>query len=304
MTISKWFANVPAIVMAFETAGCTAQLSSNTLDMQASYKGLLTKQIFYNLGEAIEEKQHFFPSQVLITQGTSQTVNTVTPTVSVPLPASTMTNTIAAAAATTVTNASATAWGNAVLGVSFADASQLAWGLTPQNDPDELRRLRALYLFAVKKDCDATDPQDWFETQYVMQGGVQNVNPAFIDHPGCVLCSSEPEAKRLSSDTSKKPVRQSELAVNSKLARLCGFVTKSPTSGYSFLKSYGLTNFYARDVNGEGPEAVDGQQAFVDFMLFILEAMSNAPVASYQGGPLPQKTQGGSFTLFSMPLGN
>jgi len=303
MTGSKWLVTVPVTVMAFATVGCTAQLSSNTLDMQASYKGLLTKQIFYNLGEAIEEKQHFFPSQVLITQGTSQTVNTVTPTVSIPLPASTITNTIAAAAATTVTNASVTAWGNAILGVSFADASQLAWGLNPQNDPDELRRLRALYLFAVKKDCEVTNPKDWFMSQYVMQGGMKNVNPAFVDQPGCVLCLTPPDAK--SSDTSRKPVEQSALTVNPKLARLCGFVTKSPTPGYSFLKSYGLTNFYARDVNVDGPEVIDGQQAFVDFMLFILEAMSNAPVASYQGGgPLPQKTQGGSFTLFSMPLGN
>jgi hypothetical protein len=288
MTDSKWLANVLATVLAFGTVGCTAQLSSNTLDMQASYKGLLTKQILYNLGQAEDDLQ-FFPSQFLIGAGTAQTNNTITPSVNIPLPASTITTAVATAAAPTFTKTSAAALGNATIGMTLADGWQFTWGVTPRTDPDELRRLRALYLYAVGKpqgtcarnlpqpraevsqkkvptQADLDQAEACFKEQYVMQGGKASVNLAFTDEPGCVLCGRQP--------------KQADLYMNETLKRLFGFITTSPSpaDGFTLYDQYGFTKFYVKG----GPEA------FNDFVLFVLEAMSTTQAIPYTYVP-PQR---------------
>ena len=262
-------------------SGCTAQLSSNTLDMQESYKALLTKQTLYNLGKAMDDS-YFLPSQFLIGSGTAETTNSITPSIGVPLPASTVTNALAVGATTTATNTTATALGNATLGVAFSDAWRYSWGVTPRTDPDELRRLRALYLYGAGKspsvcldieEGEGLNPrlerktfhskEDCFKSQYIMQGGRRSVNPAFTDLPGCVLCGN-------ASD-------QAKLHINPRL--VFGFISKTAQPGFHAYASYGSTQFYVRDDGGD--------EAFSDFMLFILEALSMTQAVSYAGPTKP-----------------
>lgn len=315
MVAANWSLVLGAAVVAI-SSGCTAQLTSNTLDMQESYKVLLTKQILYNLGKAMDDS-HFFPSQFLIGTGVAETSNAITPTLGVPLPASTITNAIAIGTATTATNTTATALGNATLGVSISDAWKYSWGVTARTDPDELRRLRALYLYATGRTpsvCNDTDIKATkdsevaletrtiigeaacFRSQYIMQGGRRSVNQAFTDLPGCVLCGN-------SSD-------QAKLDINPRL--VFGFVSKTSKPGFHPYASYGFTKFYVRDDGGD--------EAFADFMLFVLEAMSMTTPISYVAPkpspgtpgtpgtaaparvPSPPKSQFMQSAPFSLPL--
>jgi len=312
---SNWSPVILATTLALVT-GCTAQLSSNTLDMQESYKGLFTKQILYNIGQAMDDK-NFFPSQFLIGTGVAETNNSIAPSIGIPLPTTTVTNTLASAVGAvttnTLTNTSATAFSNATLGITVVDAWRYSWGVTNRTDPDELRRLRALYLYAAGttpsscKDDDGnvvTGQDKCFMQQYVMQGGKRSVNQAFTDKPGCVLC-----ARRLGPG--EPPVdnsRQANLQISEQLRP--GFITKTPTPGFHLLGSYGTTKFYVRDEVGD--------EAFANFMLFILEAMSSTQAVPYTytppagpgaastgpatRQPLPPKSQFQQPFSFSMPL--
>lgn len=309
MAATKWSSLLGAAALVISSSGCTAQLTSNTLDMQESYKALLTKQILYNLGKAMDDS-YFFPSQFLIGTGSAETSNSITPTVGVPLPASTITSALAVGTATTATKQTATALGNATLGVAFSDAWRYSWGVTARTDPDELRRLRALYLYAVGKTpsvCQETEESkkkdgpletrtingqaNCFKSQYIMQGGRRSVNQAFTDLPGCVLCGRSPD--------------QSELHINPRL--VLGFVSKTPQTGFHAYGSYSSIPFYVRDDGGD--------EAFADFMLFILEAMSMTTPVSYVAPPKPTagaagpartpsppKSQFMQSTPFSLPL--
>lgn len=293
----RFLFGVFALPMMLFCSGCTAQLTNNTLDMNASYKGLLTKQILYNLGQAIDEPS-FFPSQIVVAQGSTVATNTVTPAVSVPLPTSTITSAVAAGASTTVTNTSATALGNAGLSLGLSAQSQFTWGVTPKNDPGELRRLRALYLYAVgKTPISCTDEggnqlhsvEACFREAYVMQGGKHDVNQAFTQRPGCILCGAAAD--------------QSDLTVNKNLR--FGFVRKSPAPGFHFFGHYSSSQFYVSD-NG-------GDEAFSEFILFILEAISTADFVAFTpsnekstGGPprvrVPPKSQSNQPFIFTIPL--
>lgn len=316
MVMSKWSVVLQAMMLTLVT-GCTAQLTSNTLDMQESYRGLFTKQILYNIGQAMDEKSTFFPSQFLIGTGSAETSNSIAPSIGIPLPTTTVTNTLASAVGAvttnTLTNTSQTAFSNATLGVTLTDAWKYTWGVTNRTDPDELRRLRALYLYAAGATPDTCRDDEGqeirgqdncFVQQYVMQGGRQSVNQAFVDQPGCVLC-----ARKLRPG--EKPVDnsiQTNLQINKRLRP--GFVTKRPTPGFHAFASYGSTRFYVADEGGD--------EAFADFMLFILEAMSAtqqvpfayAPKAAPGAGraapvsrmPLPPKSQFQQPFNFSLPL--
>jgi hypothetical protein len=282
--------------------GCTAQLTSNTLDMQESYRGLFTKQILYNIGQAMDEKSTFFPSQFLIGTGAAETTNSIAPSIGIPLPTTTITNTLAqavgAVTTNTLTNTSQTAFTNATLGVTLTDAWRYSWGVNNRTDPDELRRLRALYLYAAgvtphacrNDDGGEINGQDnCFIQQYVMQGGRQSVNQAFVDQPGCVLCVRKLRPGEKPADNSI----QTNLQVNKRLRP--GFITKRPTPGFHAFASYGSMRFYVSDEGGE--------EAFADFMLFILEAMSSTqPVPFGLAPPKPGPGAGGAAPASRMPL--
>ena len=73
------------IAACLAACGCAStQLNYNTADLASSLNSLTKRQIFFNLAQALTDTE-FVPSQVTISVGTAQTLNSVTPSISVPL---------------------------------------------------------------------------------------------------------------------------------------------------------------------------------------------------------------------------
>jgi len=145
MRLSVWRVACAASVLL---AGCaSAQLNFNTLDLAASSDGLITSQVLFNLGK-FRSSPYAIPSQVSIPSGSATTTNSITPTVSAPT-GSAVTSTLANSAAAPVFFASthSNVTPNGSVGGSVTDQWSQNWTLTPLEDPDQLRRLRALYRF-------------------------------------------------------------------------------------------------------------------------------------------------------------
>jgi hypothetical protein len=239
--------NWVAVTMAMLVCGCTAQVNSNALDMQSSYKSLLMKQVVYNLIHALNDDE-FFPSQAVVSTGSAQTTNTITPSLSVPLPTATVTNAVQTAAAATVTNTKATALTNATLGVTLADSWQFSWSLDMVTDPNALWRLRMLYLYGVGK----ADPED-FQKYYPTQGDKNDAQNPSTQMPTCVVCRTDDGQFQISP-----------------LLRL-GFVRGAPDFRHSKPLSYGNTTVYVSDYF-----------EFNNFVLLVLSAVSKPSSAKQQ----------------------
>ena len=320
-TTGRWWAAGAITALCF-LAGCTAQVNNTALNMQESYKTLLMKQILYNLGEAERDGPGFFPSQIIVSGGAAESSNTIAPSFSLPLPGMT---TVGGYSGQAFSGSTSVNWGAPGFSLGVSDTWRLNWGLTPRNDPDELTRLHALYRFAtgnIEGGCpseprlaakslpDNSLPLDragygasddradaWLKENYVIQGGKGSANPAFTQEPNCILCQEKPVV-----------VPQSRLSVNRKLH--CGFISTSPKDGFQPFERYGSSQFYVR--------APNGRREFLQFTLFILEAMSNASYAAYKvevpqpepgvrsmapmfmPGPQPPKSL--PVTPFSLPL--
>jgi hypothetical protein len=250
-----WLAGMSVLLIS----GCTAQVSSNTLDMQASYKSLLMKQIIYNLIQARKD-DNFFPSQAVVTTGSAQTTNTITPSLTVPLPTTTITNAVQTAATPTATNTSATAFANAGLGVTFADSWQFVWSLDMVVDPDTLRRLRALYRFAAGKG----KPSD-LEHDYVLQGDPDDPTNSFIKKPGCVLCATF-ETDRAGKIIVDAKGKGTVISIKRNEALTFNLVDGYyPNAGFDKPLMYGDSSLYVADYS-----------QFNEFVLFVLESVSKS----------------------------
>jgi hypothetical protein len=133
---------------ALVLAGCAStQLNYNTLDIASSSVDLVTAQVISNLSRT-KLFPYAIPSQVAIPAGSITTTNSVTPTVSGPLGVSattTLANTVAATLSNSTTRTSVTP--NGTIGISAGDQWSQNYSVTPLQDPDQLRRLRALYRF-------------------------------------------------------------------------------------------------------------------------------------------------------------
>jgi hypothetical protein len=139
---------VAIAIASIALAGCaSSQLNYNTLDLASSSNDLITSQVLSNLGK-FRSFPYALPSQVSIPSGSASTTNTITPTISGPLGPS-VTTTLANSAAAPLFNARTNTHllPNATAGVTAGDQWSQNWTLTPLEDPDQLRRLRALYRF-------------------------------------------------------------------------------------------------------------------------------------------------------------
>jgi hypothetical protein len=128
-------------------ACASTQLNSNTLDLASSSESLITSQVLYNLAK-FRSSPNAIPAQVSIPSGSATTTNAVTPTVGGaigPSLTTSLANTAAAPAffATSKTHLNP----NSTVSVSVGDQWSQNWTLTPLTDPDQLRRLRALYRY-------------------------------------------------------------------------------------------------------------------------------------------------------------
>ena len=150
------FERVIPVVSAIWVAGCASgQLNFNTLDLASSSDDLMTSQVLSNLSK-FRSSPYTIPSQVSITAGSATTTNAITPTATAPLGAAgttTLLNSLAAPLLNVTTHSHVTGAGS--IGVSVADQYSQNWSLSPLEDPDQLRRLRALYRFGVRYGDDS-----------------------------------------------------------------------------------------------------------------------------------------------------
>lgn len=127
------------------SACASTQLNYNASDLATSLNSLAKKQIFYNLAQAFSTKQ-FVPSQVTISSGSATTSNSITPNLGIPLGSGLSTSSaIAANGGISSTNQFTLA--APTLGLSVSDGWNQSWTLSPPNDPNQLGRLRSLYLY-------------------------------------------------------------------------------------------------------------------------------------------------------------
>lgn len=128
--------------------GCaSAQLNFNALDLAASSDDLITSQVLYNLGK-FRSSPYAIPSQVTVPSGSATTTNNVTPTVGGPFsPSLTATVANSAAAPLFFSSTKTRLTPNGTVSASVGDQWSQNWALSPVEDPDELRRLRAIYRF-------------------------------------------------------------------------------------------------------------------------------------------------------------
>jgi hypothetical protein len=314
-----WF-RLLGIAACLAACGCAStQLNYNTVDLATSLNSLTKRQIFFNLAQAVTDPE-FVPSQVTISVGTAQTLNSVAPTISAPLgnPVVNTTrigNTVGVgAAADFVTTAVSSV--TATLGVQLVDAWNQSWTMSPITSSTQLRRLRALYQYATGTlprrdrtvDLTLDEAEKQFLCEYPIQGlavaphsenlvfkieGCPNNNtresearvvhadPTFVQGIGCVICVDDLNAKQL------RPHVNPNLKYH--------FMRTQKAGDMVGVGSYGAIGFYVCDSHdGNCPRVVgqapfDGHKAFSDFILFVYEAT----LVATSGGS--GRSSGGNF---------
>ncbi len=278
-----------SIAVCLLVCGCAStQLNYNTADLASSLNSLTKRQIFYNLAQTLTDPE-FVPSQATISIGTAQTLNAVTPSVSIPIGLPTVTiardgtgRFAGSQFSTQVTSPTPT------LGVQMTDSWTQSWTMVPLNSAPQLRRLLCEYplqAFNVAPNSgnvvfkiDGCPNNNTRESQ----SRVVHVDPTFTQGPSCIICIDDLNAKQL------RPHINPNLKYH--------FIRTQKTGDMVSLGSHGSTSFYVcGNAEGDCPRAerqepFDGRKAFSAFILFVYEA---ATVPSSTGGG---RQTGGSFT--------
>lgn len=197
MRLVSWSLQLIALLLL---GGCAStQLNYNTLDLAASADHLLTAQVLKNLANFIGNSAAI-PAQVVINGGTATTANTISPSVSDPfskaVTAGTTIVTGATGALTSTTNSISAVRGAATATISGSNVATQNWAYDPVSDPDQLRRLYALYRFAVsgndKLSAQATLALD-YPLAYRSSGGAAapSLDTNALNGPNCVLCTTD-----------------------------------------------------------------------------------------------------------------
>jgi hypothetical protein len=132
-------------------AGCAStQINYDTLDIASTYDQLITKQVTFNIQKSLDNPNGI-PAFVKVSNQTTTTQNTFTPTLTLPL--SSQISTVANVGATGLgTGGSKTSqFAGKSLSLTGTDQWNQTYTLTPVFDPDQLRRLRALYQYVTGK---------------------------------------------------------------------------------------------------------------------------------------------------------
>jgi hypothetical protein len=226
--------------------GCVSdQLNYNTLDLAATVDSLMTRQVLLNLSRFIDDPTTL-PSQITLAAGTASTTASFLPAAAgIPLANSTTTTTTAAA---TVTRASAVSTGAAALTLGGSDSWTQNWTLDPVNDPEQLRRLRFLYRYAVRDpnlmsllanrnfDFSAVYPVQMTTASVQMptpprthgvksdtpqRSGTNTVtirDPTFLISPRCVICANNRIPTTRQIDISQ-PMKATDFHINRMLQK-------------------------------------------------------------------------------------
>jgi hypothetical protein len=310
-----------SIAAGLVACGCSStQLNYNTADLASSFNSLTKRQIFYNLAQSVTDPE-FVPSQVTISIGTAQTLNSVTPSISVPLgnPLITTNRVATTGGAIAARNdfvSTAVTQTVPTLGVQAVDAWNQSWTMSPVISATQLRRLRSLYQFATgtlpRRDRTVELTQEEAEKIFICeytlqalsiapnstnvvfrldgcpnnttresQSRVVHADPTFTQGAGCVICIDDLNAKQL------RPHVNPNLKYH--------FIRTEKSGDMVQIGSYGPVGFYVCDSpegncpRVSGQEPFDGRKAFSDFILFVYEA-TTTPSSGGSG-----RTSGGSF---------
>jgi hypothetical protein len=139
-----------------DLSGCaSAQLNYNTLDLASTTDQLLTRQVLYNL-EKFVDSETAIPAQLTISSGSASTTNSISPGFSTPFDAiSATTRAVEQTTSTKITNTTVITKNPASASVNGTDLWSQNWSFSPISDVQQMRRLRALYRYAVDGDARA-----------------------------------------------------------------------------------------------------------------------------------------------------
>jgi hypothetical protein len=232
------------ICLAFALAGCAhTQLNSNTLDVASTIESLYREQTLTNLSRLIDDP-NTIPSQVDISGGSIQTQDSITPSLNLPLGNQVMRNGTTLVVQTIQENVRAL-----MLGVS-GQWSQ-SWSITPVTDANALRRLRAVYRYAIgykyyyqdngqiDSKCNDTDPMEDEElkqncannellSRYNLNKMATNnnivIDSSRIMEPQCVVCLNNPAllAKQNTKNQEEQTILGSYLTLITNLQQTIG----------------------------------------------------------------------------------
>jgi hypothetical protein len=313
-----------SIAACLAACGCAStQLNYNTADLASSFNSLTKRQIFFNLAQALTDPE-FVPSQVTISVGTAQTLNSITPSISVPLGNPLVTTSrVAAAAGATARGAArndfistAVTSPTPTLGVQAVDAWNQSWTMSPINSSTQLRRLRALYQYATgtlpRRDRAVELTRAEADRQLLCEYPIQALSVAPRSDNLVFKIEGCPHNNTRESDDHVVHVDPTFTQGPSCVICIDDLNAKqlrphvNPNLKYHFMRteksgdlvsvgSYGPIGFYVCDsLDGNcpgtaGQDPFDGHKAFSDFILFVYEA-TMVPTSSGSG-----RSSGGSF---------
>jgi hypothetical protein len=128
-------------------SGCAStQLNHNTLELATSVGNIQTQQVLYNLSLILDDPAAI-PTHVTLSDGSASTNNSIQPDISSPL-AQSIAQTTATAGIANQLQSTLSHTGMSA-SISAQNLYSQSWDYTPVTDGDELRRLRALYKYAL-----------------------------------------------------------------------------------------------------------------------------------------------------------
>jgi hypothetical protein len=191
-------------------SGCAStQLAFNTVDVGSSLETIFTEQALVNLSNYIDHP-YAIPSQIDLSIGTVQTTNSVSPTATAPL-SNSITRTGGGAISSIVS-------AGAGLSLNASDAWQQNWNVSPVNNANTLRNLRALYRYAIchtsKPVCDTQLKKEYHVPRMIVGTNPTIIDPYMLEYPHCVLCKKGYLPKI--ETTSTKATKQSPAVIENR----------------------------------------------------------------------------------------
>ena len=304
------------IIVAAVLVGCAADRNNiSALYIASTFDSLLTKQVAFNLIETYVNKYRI-PSYVKISSQTARTTDSITPTFSIPILSQktiTQSNTLSRAIQTAGTG----------LSLQAQTSMEANYSINAVDDPDELRRLRAVFQYSaghlddyefeatypliVTGDSSAYDKIDTKGRVYVRRVclrplnydnrcpkyGFTQVRPdfTFVRPPGCIMCDYNTP---LTDVRPYAPKNYYLLQKNFNLrGRKCKEINFEPScdDGETSLMFYrpeqlGPDAIPVNTISGEALQlrGKEGLEAFYELTLFAQEASSQGASGIGSGG--------------------
>lgn len=203
------------IIGAVILAGCAGtELNQHTVELASTVDDVYTRQTLNNLSKFIDN-YWAIPSQIVLQGGTFQELNSVTPTISVPITAqlAKTAQSVVNGATASITNTRVRTLSGSGLSLGATDAEQMNYNVAPLNDQIALRNQQALYQHAVSTSyltTTYTPPRVFINNKFFY-------DPFFLREPQCVLCYTN-QTVSFEFDPIH-PISRSALKVNPRLAR-------------------------------------------------------------------------------------